>query len=75
MEYLFVLLVSIILSVALAPKPATPKAATLDDFDLPQVDEGTPQPVVFGDVWVKGWTVLAYGNFRTTAIEVSGGKK
>mgnify|MGYP000405575782 CR=1 FL=1 len=68
-DYIVVLVVSIILQIALAPKAAVPQAATLDDFDFPQADEGTPICVVFGDVWIEGWTVLSYGDLRTTEIE------
>jgi hypothetical protein len=25
--------------------------------------------VVFGDVWIEGWMVLEYGNYRTEEIE------
>lgn len=73
-EYLIVLALSIIISIALTPKPTVPEAATLDDFQFPQVDEGTPQIVVFGDVWINGWMVLAYGDLRTQDIEKSGKK-
>ena len=74
--WLIVLIVNIIISVALAPKPTVPTAATLKDFNFPQATEGTPQMVIFGDVWVTGWTVLAYGDLTTEGIESSqGGKK
>lgn len=72
---LAMLVVSIIIQVALAPKPAQPKAATFSDFDIPQVDEGTPQAVVFGECWTGDWQVLAYGNFRTKKVKAKQGKK
>lgn len=74
MLYLVVMIASLVLSIALAPKPPTPKPAAMTDFDFPQVDEGTPQSVVFGDVWTGGWMVLSYGNLRNQPIK-SGGKK
>jgi hypothetical protein len=46
--------------------------AGFDEFDFPQVDEGTPQCVFFGECWSPDWTVLAVGNYRTTPI-VNGG--
>lgn len=49
-------------------------AATLKDFDFPQVADGTPHAVVFGDGWLEGWQVMWYGNFRTRKV-TSGGKK
>lgn len=67
--YLAAVVVSYVLATALQPKPQTPKAATLKDFEFPQVDEGTPQAVIFGDVWVEGWMVLSYGNLRTKAVK------
>lgn len=65
----FVLIASLIISYATRPKPKTPKPAALSEFEFPQIDEGTPQSVVFGDVWVKDWFVLGVGNFRSTAIK------
>lgn len=59
----------------MAPKSVQPKPAALEDFDFPQVDEGTPQSIVFGDVWISDWHVLWYGNMRTTAVKSDGGKK
>lgn len=72
---LAIMVASYLLSTLLAPKPKTPPPAAFDDFDFPQFDETTPQLVVFGDVWVKDWQVLWYGNYRTTAIKSDGGKK
>lgn len=67
---IFVLIVAVILQVAMAPKSAEGrKAPTIDDVDLPQCDEGTPQIVVFGDVWIEGWTVLSFGDFSTDPIK------
>lgn len=59
---------------SLTMKQQTQKPASLEEFDFPQVDEGTPHAVVFGDGWTAGWQVLWYGNFRTIKIK-SGGKK
>ena len=44
------------ISYALSPKPKidAPKAAGLDDFDLPTAEEGRPIPVVFGTVLLRG---------------------
>lgn len=67
--YLAAMVVSYALAQALQPKPKNRPPATMDDFEFPQAEEGTPQPVFFGDVWTSGWTVLSYGNLRTKAIE------
>lgn len=69
------LVVSIIIQVALAPKPAQAKPATFEDFDIPQVDEGTPQVVFFGECWTGDWQVLAYDNFRTKKVKAKQAKK
>jgi hypothetical protein len=55
------------------PQSASP--ALFGDFKFPQSDEGTPQIVVFGDVWIQDWFVTWYGQYRTTPIKASGGKK
>ena len=68
--------VSYIITASMMPKPPSNDPASMSDIDFPQTDEGTPQSVVFGDVWVSNWTILALGNFRTTPIiKPSGGKK
>ena len=45
---LILLVVSYIVSAALAPKPPKPKPAALEDFDIPVAEQGRPVPVVFG---------------------------
>lgn len=69
-----ILIISLIVSYATRPKPPKPKPPALEDFDFPQFEEGTPQIVVFGDVWLKDWMVLTVGNYRTTAIKADGKK-
>ena len=76
MNFIFAI-ATLVVSYLLTPKQKveTPKPATLDEFDFPQIEEGTPQCVVFGDVWIPDWTVLWFGNMRTSAILSKGGKK
>lgn len=69
------LVASFAIQALIQPKPEMPKPASLEDFDFPQVDEGTPQSVVFGDVWISDWHVLWFGNMRTSEVKSSGGKK
>jgi hypothetical protein len=69
-----VLLVASYAITMLTMKTQNQQAASLEDFDIPQVDEGTPHAVVFGDVWLEGWQVLWYGNYRTTKIKSKGKK-
>lgn len=66
---------ALVVSYALAPKPKAPKPAAFEDFDFPQFEEGTPQMVIFGDVWIEDWMVLTAGNYRNTAIKTKSGKK
>jgi len=72
---ILLLVASILISAALAPKvqPRPPEA--FEDIEFPQADEGTPQAVTFGDCWSEDWTVLAVGKYRTEPIERSGDKK
>lgn len=72
---LILLVVSVIVSYALRPKPAVPKPAALEDFDIPVAEQGRPIPVVFGTILLTGPNVLWYGDLRTTPIKVKGGKK
>lgn len=69
------LVASYAIQVMLQPKPEKPKPAALEDFEFPQVDEGTAQAVVFGDVWISDWHVLWYGNLRTSEVKSKSGKK
>lgn len=73
MEQLIYFVVMLVLSYALQPKPPQPKAAAFDDFDFPTAEDGTPQIVVFGDVWLTDWTVIGVGNYRNEVIMKSSG--
>lgn len=72
---LAVLVVTSLISAALAPKPPKPKPAALQDFDIPVAEQGRPIPVVFGTVLVTGANVIWYGDLSTTPIKSKGGKK
>lgn len=74
-EAVVYLVISLYLSYRLAPKTQVRPPEAFEDIDFPQVDDGTPQAVIFGDCWIEDWTVLAVGNYRTTEIRKSGGKK
>lgn len=74
--YAFILMVaSYLISASMQKKPEDPKPATINDFDFPQFEEGTPQMVVFGDCWIPDFTVLTYSDFRTQTVRSGGGKK
>jgi len=74
-QYIIVLVISALVSYALAPKPTQPPKPSLEDFDFPTAEEGRPIPVVFGTAWISGPNILWYGDLDTTAIRVKGGKK
>jgi hypothetical protein len=71
--------VAVVITALIQPhaKGTVPSPAELKDFSFPQDAEGTPEIVVFGDVWLDGWFVIWYGNLRTEPIKVSssGGSK
>lgn len=73
-EAIVMLIASFLISYALTPKAKNPDPVAFKDIDFPQVDEGTPQAVFFGDCWSGDWTVIGVGNYRTEPIEASGGK-
>jgi hypothetical protein len=74
-EALAMLVISYIVSYAMMPKTPTPQPEAFSDIDFPQVDDGTPQAVIFGDCWSGDWTVLAVGRYRTTEVRKGGGGK
>lgn len=55
-------------------KMPTVKPTSADEIDFPQEEEGTPQAVLFGDGWTKGYQTVWHGNLRTVKIK-QGGKK
>ena len=65
------MIVSTVITMALAPKPKNADPASMDSFDFPQAEEGTAQAVVFGDCWSRDWVVIGMGNYRTDAITKS----
>ena len=72
---LVLIVANLIIQVALAPKVQSAKPEAFEEIDFPQVDEGTPQCVIFGDCWSGDWTVIGVGNYRTSEIRKSSGKK
>lgn len=72
---IIILVASYLISAAMAPKQRPPEPAAFEDFDFPQAEEGTPQMICFGDVWLEDWMVIGLGNFRTEAIRKDAGKK
>jgi hypothetical protein len=60
---------SFVISSALIKPPENAKPASLAEFTFPQIEETTPQAVVFGDVWTDGWLVIWYGDLRDEPIK------
>ena len=73
MAYIVVFIIALVVALAAAPKPATPKPATLTDLDLPTAEIGRAIPVVFGTVLLKSPNIVWYGDLGYTAVK-SGGK-
>lgn len=69
------IVLSVLVSMALAPKPPRPKPAELSDLDAPTAEEGRPIPVVFGAVLLRGANVVWYGDLSAEPIKNKGGKK
>lgn len=74
-NFVVMLVVALVLSYALAPKPAQPPKPSLEDLDFPTAEEGRPIPVVFGEVWISGPNILWYGDLDAVPVKVKGGKK
>lgn len=72
---LYFMIASIVLTAVLAPKAQIAPPVSFDEIDFPQVDEGTPQSVFFGDCWTDNWLVISVGNYRTQGLKAKGGKK
>lgn len=73
---LAVMVASIAITALTAKKPpGADPPAQFKNVKFPIADEGAPQIVVFGDVWLDDWQVLWVGNYRTEPIYGKSGKK
>lgn len=72
--YIIMLVVSLVVSIAMRPKPQNAKPPELADFEAPSVDEGREMAWVHGEDWIEDPNVLWWGDLRTTPIRASGGK-
>lgn len=78
MEYVIYIAITLIASYvawALAPVPPPPKSASIDEFEVPQAEEGRPVGVVFGNVIIKAPTLAWYGDLSTEKIKQKSSKK
>jgi len=69
------LVIALVASYALRPKPPSTPPAGLDEIKVPTAEEGREIPVLFGCRVVKSPNVVWYGDLKTKAIKSSGGKK
>ncbi len=72
---LLLLIITSVISAALAPRPKPPQPASMDDAQVPTAEDGREIPVVFGTCWISGPNVLWYGDMGTEAIRTCSGKK
>jgi len=74
-NFVIAAVVSLVIVYATRPKPETPQAATLEQFDVPTAQAGRSIPVLFGTKEIGNHNCVWYGDIRTKAIKSKGGKK
>jgi hypothetical protein len=72
--YLIVMLVVLIATVALMPKPKSQTPPALGDFQVPTAEDGRDVSMIFGTVWIDDPNILNYGALTTRPIHATGGK-
>lgn len=73
---IYYIIAFMVISYALTPKPPKPQPAAIQELsDVPVAKEGTPVPVVFGELALKAPNVVWYGNKSVDAIKSDGGGK
>lgn len=73
--YLAIMVVSALISYALAPKPPKPKPPSMEDLSVPIAEEGIELPWIFGDWLTRDPNVVWFGDLSTEAIKKKAGKK
>lgn len=63
-----VLVVALVLSFAMQPKPQNAKPAGLGDFKVPTAEVGREIPVLFGTRNLDGPNVVWYGDFASSPV-------
>lgn len=63
--------VSVALTLLLAPKIKAPKPDSTTDYEDPTSEAGRPIPVVFGTITVKGLNLLWFGDKSFTTKKIS----
>lgn len=67
--------ISLLATFVLRPKPQTRPPAGLSEIQAPTAEDGREIPVLFGCRYLRGPNVVWYGDLKTEAIRVKGGKK
>lgn len=71
--FLIKLAIMVTLAYVLRPRPKTikgapPRAAGIEEFNIPTAEEGRPIQVLFGKRRMKGPNVVWYGDLKSEAI-------
>lgn len=74
-DQIIMIAVSLLISHATRVKPPTPRPAALEEFNVPEAEDGRECAMIFGTVWIDDPNILYYGDLRNTPIKVKGGKK
>lgn len=67
--------IALLSSFVLRPRPETRPPAGLSEIQAPTAEDGREIPVLFGCRYLRGPNVVWYGDLKTEAIRVKGGKK
>lgn len=73
--YLIILIATIAISLAMAPKPVQLKPDSIEDAGIPTADPSRFAPVLFGTRTIKKSNVVWYGDLLTIPIYADSGKK
>lgn len=74
-EVVAALVISVVVSVLLAPKQRNVRPNAINDFDVPKCEEGIKIGVLFGTKKIRGNNVLWYGNLSVEEIQQEESKK
>jgi hypothetical protein len=67
--FVVALVVSMVVSYAMQPKPQAQPPAGLGEFNVPTAEVGREIPVLFGTRDMSGPNVVWYGDLRTEAVK------
>ena len=67
-QYLAVLVVSVLVSALLLPKPENQKPAKKSDFSLPTAQKSRGVPILFGTVLIEGGNIVWAGDYNARAV-------